>query len=55
MPPIARVLLFTAAALGGLYDVFVPRLPANRVGSPFYMPLAFALLTLIGVLLAWPR
>ena len=27
----------------------------RRVGSPFYFPLAFALLTLFGVLLAWPR
>ncbi len=25
-----------------------------RVGSPFYIPLAFALLTLAGVLLSWP-
>lgn len=32
MPAIARIVLFMAAALvmlGGLYDVFVPRLPAN--------------------------
>ena len=27
----------------------------RRVGSPFYIPLAFALLTLLGVLLAWPN
>jgi uncharacterized protein YjeT (DUF2065 family) len=117
-------MLFTAAALialGGLYDVFVPQLPANlaalcgsdaqacrlarellralggalmaiglavaflvvcdtsqphrlnlilvlllvvpseginsfcmyRVGSPYYIPLAFVLLTVVGVLLAW--
>jgi hypothetical protein len=26
-----------------------------RVGSPFYIPLAFILLTLLGVTLAWPR
>ena len=25
-----------------------------RVGSPFYIPLAFAALTTLGVLLAWP-
>jgi len=25
-----------------------------RVGSPFYIPLGFAILTLLGVLLAWP-
>lgn len=25
-----------------------------RVGSPFYIPLAFATLTLLGVLVAWP-
>jgi len=125
MHSIARVVLLTAAALitlGGLYDVFVPRLPANlaalcggderacrlarellralggallaiglavallvatsgdparpttlalillpvvpsesinafcmaRVGSPFYIPLGFAGLTCVGVLLAWP-
>lgn len=118
-------MLYCAAALialGGLYDVFVPRLPSNlsamcggderacklarellralggslvavgatvallvgrsgvrdrsqtlilvlllvlpseginalgmyRVGSPFFIPLAFILLTLLGVLLAWP-
>ena len=122
MPTIARIMLYCAAALialGGLYDVFVPRLPSNlvamcggderacklvrellralggslvavgatvallvsrlgvqcrprtlillvlpseginslgmyRVGSPFLVPLAFTLLTLLGVLLAWP-
>ena len=125
MSAIARIVLYSAAALitlGGLYDVFVPRLPANllamsggderagklvrellralggslvavgatvallvsrlgpldrprtlvlilllvlpseginsfsmyRVGSPFLVPLAFTLLTLLGVLLAWP-
>jgi hypothetical protein len=124
LPSIARIVLLSAAALialGGLYDVFVPRLPAHlaalcdgdaqacklarellralggalvaiglavgllvaaygngphpltlvlvlilvlpaeginsfcmyRVGSPYYVPLAFALLTLLGVLLAW--
>jgi hypothetical protein len=26
----------------------------HRVGSPFLVPLAFTLLTLLGVLLAWP-
>jgi hypothetical protein len=26
----------------------------RRVGSPFYVPLAFLLLTVIGVLVAWP-
>jgi hypothetical protein len=122
---IARIILYCAAAfiaIGGLYDVFVPRLPSNlvamcggdqrasklvrellralggsliavgtavaflvsrwwvqdrprtlililllvlpseginslgmyRVGSPFLVPLAFTLLTLLGVLLAWP-
>jgi hypothetical protein len=122
---IARLILYCAAALialGGLYDVFVPRLPPNlvamcggderacrlarellralggslvavgatmallvsrlefqgrartlmlvlllvlpseginsfsmyRVGSPFLIPLGFTLLTLVGVLLAWP-
>ena len=25
-----------------------------RVGSPFYIPLGFAMLTLLGLLLAWP-
>ena len=25
-----------------------------RVGSPFLIPLAFTLLTLVGVLVAWP-
>jgi hypothetical protein len=125
LPTIARIILYCAAALiaiGGLYDVFVPRLPSNlvamcggneracklvrellralggslvavgatvaflvsrlgvqdrprilmlvlllvlpseginslgmyRVGSPFLVPLAFTLLTLLGVLLAWP-
>lgn len=125
MPAIAHVMLYCAAALialGGLYDVFVPRLPSNlvamcggderacklvrellrtlggslvaigaavaflvsrvegqdlprtlifvlllvltseginslgmyRVGSPFLIPLAFILVTLLGVLLAWP-
>jgi len=125
LPLIGRFMLETAAiliALGGLYDIFVPRLPANllaqcshdekacklarellralggslvaigltvgvliastpvqapartlllvlllvlpseginsfcmrRVGSPFYIPMAFALLTLLGVVLAWP-
>lgn len=125
MPTIAHITLYFAAAfitLGGLYDVFVPRLPSNlatmcggdqracklvrellralggslvavgatkaflvsrlggqdrhrtlmlvlllvlpseginsmgmyRVGSPFLVPLAFTLLTLLGVLLAWP-
>lgn len=122
---VARVILYCAAALialGGLCDVFVPRLPSNlaamcgederacklvrellralggslvavgatvaflvsrlesqdrpwtlmlvlllvlpseginslaiyRVGSPFLVPLAFTLLALLGVLLAWP-
>ncbi len=122
---IARIMLYCAGALiamGGLYDVFVPRLPSNlvalcagnqracklvrellralggsllavgttvaflvsrweirdprrtlmlvlllvlpseginslsmyRVGSPFLVPVAFTLLTLLGVLLAWP-
>ena len=27
----------------------------RRVGSPFYIPLAFVLLTLVGVILAWPN
>jgi hypothetical protein len=27
----------------------------RRVGSPFYIPLAFVVLTLIGVVLAWPN
>jgi hypothetical protein len=125
MPSIARILLECTAGLivlGGLYDVFVPRLPANlltacggdqraarlvrellralggalvaiglaiaalaagfglqnrrealllvlllvvpseginsfcmyRAGSPFYIPLAFVLLALLGVVLAWP-
>ena len=125
MPTLARIMLYCAAALiavGGLYDVFVPRLPSNlvamcggderacklvrellralggslvavgatvallvsrlgvqdrprtlmlvlllvlpseginsfgmyRVGSPFLVPLAFTLLTLLGVLIAWP-
>jgi len=26
----------------------------RRAGSPFYIPLSFALLTVLGVLLAWP-
>ena len=124
MPVIGLVVLETAAALitlGGLYDLFTPRVPVNlamqcggdqqalrlvrellralggslvaigltvsilvatssdakqflpavlvlvlpsesvnsfcmyRVGSPFYIPLAFALLTLLGVLLCWTR
>lgn len=123
MPLAARIVLETAAtliALGGLYDVFVPRLPGHlrtlcgqdgqsaglvrellralggsliaiglavgilaaslpvpthrtlilvlvlvlpseginsycmrRVGAPFYVPLGFALLALLGVTLAW--
>ena len=125
MPAIARIMLYCAAvliALGGLYDVFVPKLPSNlvamcgedqqasklvrellralgaslvaigatvaflvsrlgaqdrprtlmlvlllvlpseginslamyRVGSLFLVPLAFTLLTSLGVFLAWP-
>jgi uncharacterized protein YjeT (DUF2065 family) len=125
LPVLGRILLYCAAALialGGLYDIFVPRLPSNlatmcagdeqacklvremlralggslvavgvavallvsqcepqnrtqtlvlilvlvlpsegvnvfsmyRVGSPFLIPLAFLLLTSLGVLGAWP-
>jgi hypothetical protein len=125
LPALARLLLLTSAALialGGVYDVLAPRLPANlaamcsgderacrlarellralggalvaiglavgvlvvaagfpvrpltlslilllvvpsesvnafcmyRVGSPYYIPLAFVLLTCAGVLMAWP-
>jgi hypothetical protein len=27
----------------------------RRVGSPFYIPLAFAILTIVGAVLSWPR
>jgi hypothetical protein len=124
-PIIARVILYCAAALitlGGLYDIFVPKLPSNltamcdgnerasklarellralggslvavgatmalvvsrmgmhhrsrplwivlllvlpseglnsfgmyRVGAPYLVPLAFILLTITGVVMAWP-
>jgi hypothetical protein len=50
LPPatLALVLLLVLPAEG------VNALAMRRVGSPFYIPLGFIALTLLGVFLAWP-
>jgi hypothetical protein len=52
-PPRPRMLLLVLLLV--LPSEGVNAFCMRRVGSPFYFPLAFAMLTLVGVVLAWPH